>query len=355
MSFFFLFFYAAVFAESLSGDHYSPLGAVEEGDTQKILYRYKLSNSVRISRKVTDHPQRGKGPAIIISLLNESYLAVLVRGEVSFDRNKDGEIQGDERYPMKKKEGVFRALVSLGKPTSTHQYTGHVVFVSTDMRNNLGYIEDMKRKGMLWDGTPFFLHSVAGRFDHPKAKVVLDVDRNGLSDVHHNQYKSLLDGKGVSWKGKRWVPSLSQDGESIRWVRNGTSHVQLGVQAPLLEVQDIRKRLHTLGGVSKKYVVVDFWATWCASCVRDHKKLKKLQKKYDLSILGIAENTSREIRRYTKRKRLSWPQVSLHRYPHLKELYSIDVLPTYALMDKKGRLLFLGNIKGLQQMLSTID
>ena len=82
--------------------------------------------------------------------------------------------------------------------------------------------------------------------------------------------------------------------------------------------------------------------------------METLRKKYRLTVVGLATNSEREIRRYTKRRKIRWTQISLLEHPEIQSMYPIDALPRYVLLDSEGVLLYMGTMKGLQEELERL-
>jgi peroxiredoxin len=100
-----------------------------------------------------------------------------------------------------------------------------------------------------------------------------------------------------------------------------------------------------------RYVVLDFWASWCPDCRRDIAKVKELHDEYslyDVAFIGISFDTNRDAWENCIRKNnMNW----LH-YSELKKWkkeskidrdYHIDWIPTYYIIDPDGKVL-LGTV-----------
>lgn len=120
----------------------------------------------------------------------------------------------------------------------------------------------------------------------------------------------------------------------------------VGQTAPNFAIPDTAGRMHTLESTRGKYVLLDFWGTWCAPCMRAIPKLKTLQQQYaaQMTLVGIAAESEKNKLvwiRTIREKNLNWL--------HLSELktdkgpvtarYNIEGYPTYVLLDPNGVIL----------------
>ena len=102
-----------------------------------------------------------------------------------------------------------------------------------------------------------------------------------------------------------------------------------------------------------KIVLVDFWATTCAPCVRDLPQIKALYEKYHaqgFEVIGISCDGSRQtdlkkFNQFLKEKEIPWPQYydgKQQSENKFAQEYGIDGIPHMLLIDKKGNLRFDG-------------
>lgn len=84
--------------------------------------------------------------------------------------------------------------------------------------------------------------------------------------------------------------------------QSGGKHIwaasHLYADAPMPEM---RKWLTEKPDTDGKFIVVEFWRTWCGACKRTTPFLNTLQKKYghELAVVGITGETEEAIKRYT--------------------------------------------------------
>jgi thiol-disulfide isomerase/thioredoxin len=97
-----------------------------------------------------------------------------------------------------------------------------------------------------------------------------------------------------------------------------------------------------------KYVLVDFWASWCPPCRAEMPKVVELYKQYKdkgLEIVGISlDKTNEDWVKGIKKLNITWPQISDLKYwdSELAAAYGVSSIPHMMLLDKDGKILARG-------------
>lgn len=81
-------------------------------------------------------------------------------------------------------------------------------------------------------------------------------------------------------------------------------------QAANFTLEDLQGNKIALSDYKGKVVVLNFWATWCAPCLRDMPVFENIHKKYsdDVQVLGIAVVSKlKDIPKQANRARISYP------------------------------------------------
>ncbi|WP_126243689.1 TlpA disulfide reductase family protein [Chitinophaga rhizosphaerae] len=141
-----------------------------------------------------------------------------------------------------------------------------------------------------------------------------------------------------------------------KWVANKIESVQataMGKIAPDFTKKDIQGHDFSLSSLKGKYVLVDFWGSWCGPCRAGHPHLRKLYEQYKgkgFEILGIAEEKSADLATSEKNWKgavkadgIDWLHV-MNNYGKesldLVQKYGVSGFPTKFLLDPTGKIIF---------------
>lgn len=115
---------------------------------------------------------------------------------------------------------------------------------------------------------------------------------------------------------------------------------------------------------NKNYVLLDFWASWCIPCLKEIPNVKKLYGKYQskgLEVIGVSldDDKSSWLEAVNKQNLNEWPQIlskeqqdkSVFEKDDLSEIYNVDGIPFYILIDKNGKVIERWEHIGEEQLL----
>jgi peroxiredoxin len=122
----------------------------------------------------------------------------------------------------------------------------------------------------------------------------------------------------------------------------------IGKTAPDFSLNDINNKPVNLSSFKGRYVLLDFWASWCGPCRRENPNIVKAYRQFHtkgFDIFGVSLDDNRaDWLQAIKKDGLNWTQVS-----DLKgwksgaaSLYGIKGIPMNYLIDKNGIILAKG-------------
>lgn len=114
------------------------------------------------------------------------------------------------------------------------------------------------------------------------------------------------------------------------------------VEAPAFTLRNLDGKEVSLSDFRGKWVVLDFWGSWCIWCIKGFPQLKEAYKEYDgkLEVIGIdCRETEEAWRRGVEKYALPW--VNLYNPESetgIDKLYGVQGFPTKAIIDPEGKI-----------------
>lgn len=116
------------------------------------------------------------------------------------------------------------------------------------------------------------------------------------------------------------------------------------ITAPDFTLPDLAGKKVSLSDFKGKWVVLDFWGSWCGWCVKGFPALKEAYRKYGdkIVVIGIDCNESEaDWRAGVKAHDLPWMNLYNGNDDALYEAYHIEGFPTKAIINPDGKLVDL--------------
>ena len=115
-----------------------------------------------------------------------------------------------------------------------------------------------------------------------------------------------------------------------------------GTEAPDFTLNDVNGKPITLSSLRGKYVVLDFWGSWCRFCIKGFPAMKEAYAKYKdkVEFLSIACNdTDASWKAALDKHRLPWLNVRNETPDNVSKRYGIPGYPTKIILSPEGKIL----------------
>jgi thiol-disulfide isomerase/thioredoxin len=182
--------------------------------------------------------------------------------------------------------------------------------------------------------------------DIAKAKKYLETNKNvTLSLFSFMRFASFSADYAASepyfFKLPKWAKE-SADGLNIAKKISSSKTVQLNTVAPSIESKNLTGEVINAKEYSGKYIFLDFWASWCGPCRKEHPELKNLYNKFrdkNFQIISISLDEKKDNWRYAVEKdSLSWINISELKGFQAKAAldYGVQSIPANFLINTEG-------------------
>lgn len=138
--------------------------------------------------------------------------------------------------------------------------------------------------------------------------------------------------------------TATKEGQAIdELIRGRMGTIKIGDNALGFEIETLSGERFTKNDFLGKYILIDFWATWCVPCLKQMPEIIKLRADYDtdvLEIIGVsADNDIKPLLKYIDENNLNWIQVFDDKGDFVRS-YGVTAFPTAFLIDPKGNMIY---------------
>lgn len=153
---------------------------------------------------------------------------------------------------------------------------------------------------------------------------------------------SLLTERVKNGRMNPYIQSVEKRIQAIKERKAAAEKIQPGLLAPDFTLDDLDGKALSLSSLRGKYVVIDFWGSWCGWCIKGFPEMKKAYAKHKdkIEFLGVdCNDTEQKWRDAVAKHELPWLHVrNDKREPDVTKLYAIEGYPSKCIIDPEGKI-----------------
>lgn len=158
---------------------------------------------------------------------------------------------------------------------------------------------------------------------------------------HVEEVAAAMDPKVREGRMKKAIDAVCQIARNEQIRKEAEENVKEGAAAPDFTLPDIDGNPFTLSSLRGKWVVLDFWGSWCGWCIKGIPDMKKYYEKYagKFEIVGIdCRDTQEKWKAAVAKHELPWLHVYNKDADGTPDKYAVQGYPTKIIIDPDGKI-----------------
>ena len=152
------------------------------------------------------------------------------------------------------------------------------------------------------------------------------------ASIREGRMKTLYD---------RWMKEAEERVLAEKKENEAAKKQAAGIDAPQFTLNDLNDKPLSLSSLRGKYVILDFWGSWCVWCIKGFPKMKEYYAKYPgkFEIIGMdCNDTVEKWKEAVKKHELPWLHVYCPNNHAIYDDYGINNFPTKIVIDPDGKI-----------------